>query len=144
MHFHILFGLLIGYGNWQIEFPPFKALSPTFSSSQEKQYYNIRNSMSNGWTSWKDNWTLNGIGIVDFYMYPCPCTYNGGTMLQNLSKCEVKAWLCWNLIILPTLWFYVKSNFSEIKRSINVIFGNFRDSEHWNFGEFGTWKLLNY
>ena len=25
------------------------------------------------------------------------------TMLQKVSKCEVKAWLCWNLIILPRL-----------------------------------------
>ena len=28
------------------------------------------------------------------------------TMLQKLSKCEVKAWLCLNLIILPPLWFW--------------------------------------
>ena len=32
------------------------------------------------------------------------------TMLQKLSKCEVKAWLCCNLIFLPLLRFYVKSN----------------------------------
>ena len=51
------------------------------------------------------------------------------TMLQKLSKCEVKAWLYWNLIILPPLRFYVKSNFSEFKRSKNVNFSNFRDSE---------------
>ena len=49
------------------------------------------------------------------------------TMLQNLSKCEVMAWLCWNLIVVPPLQFYVKSNFGEVKRSKNVIFGNFRD-----------------
>ena len=42
------------------------------------------------------------------------------TMLQKLSKCEVKAWLCWKWIILPPLWFYVKSNFGEFKRSKNV------------------------
>ena len=51
------------------------------------------------------------------------------TMLQKLSKCEVKAWLCWNLIIL--LWlplrFYVKTKFGKFKRFKNVIFGNFRD-----------------
>ena len=35
------------------------------------------------------------------------------TLLQKLSKCEVKAWLCCNLIILPVLRFYVKSNFGE-------------------------------
>ena len=35
------------------------------------------------------------------------------TTLQKLSKCEVKAWLCWNLMILlpPLLRFCVKSNF---------------------------------
>ena len=27
------------------------------------------------------------------------------TMLQKLSKCEVKAWICWYLIILPPLQF---------------------------------------
>ena len=36
-------------------------------------------------------------------------------MLQKLSKCEVKAWLCWHLIILPPLWFYVKSNLVILK-----------------------------
>ena len=45
------------------------------------------------------------------------------TMLQKLSKCEVKAWLCWYLINLPPLWFCVKSNFGEFKRSKNVILG---------------------
>ena len=53
------------------------------------------------------------------------------TMLQKLSNCEVKAWLCWNLINLLPLRFYVKSNFGEFKRSNNVIFGNFRNSEFW-------------
>ena len=36
----------------------------------------------------------------------------GCTMLQKLSKCVVNVWLCWNLIILPPLRLYVKSNFS--------------------------------
>ena len=53
------------------------------------------------------------------------------TMLQKLSKCEVKAWLCWYLIISPPLRIHVKSNIGEFKRSKNVIFGNFRDSELW-------------
>ena len=53
------------------------------------------------------------------------------TMLQKLSKFEVKAWLCWNMIILPPLRFYVKSNFVEYKRSKDVIFANFRSSEFW-------------
>ena len=44
-----------------------------------------------------------------------------GTMLQNLSKCEVKAWLFWNLIILLPLRFYVKCNVGEIKQSKNII-----------------------
>ena len=39
------------------------------------------------------------------------------TMLQKLSKCEVKAWLCPNLIILPPIQNNVKSNFGEFKRS---------------------------
>ena len=63
------------------------------------------------------------------------------TMLQKLSKCEVKDWLCWKIILLP-LQFYVKSNFGQFKQSKNVIFGNFRDSVLWIFGKFGTWKLL--
>ena len=57
------------------------------------------------------------------------------TRLQKHSKCEVKVWLCWNLIILPPLQFYVKLNFGEYKRSKNVIFGKFRAS--------GLWILVN-
>ena len=52
-------------------------------------------------------------------------------MLQKLSKCEVKAWLWWNLIILLPLRFYVKSYFGKFRRSKYFIFGNFRDSKHW-------------
>ena len=66
------------------------------------------------------------------------------SMVQKLSKCEVKAWLWWSLIILPSLRFYVKSNFGEFKQSKNVILGNLRDSELWIFGKFGTWKLLKF
>ena len=44
------------------------------------------------------------------------------TMLQKLSICEVKDRLCWNLIILLPLRFYVKSNFGEFKWSKNVTF----------------------
>ena len=51
------------------------------------------------------------------------------TMLQKLSKCEVKAWLSWNLIILLPLRFYVKSNFGEFIRHKNVVFANFKGSE---------------
>ena len=53
------------------------------------------------------------------------------TMLQKLSKCEVKAWLCRSLIILLPLRFNVKWNFGEFKRSKNVIFENLRDSKLW-------------
>ena len=63
------------------------------------------------------------------------------TMLQKISKCEVKAWLCWSLIILPPLRFCVKSHFGEFKHSKNVTYGNFRDSELWIYAKFGTWKL---
>ena len=52
-------------------------------------------------------------------------------MLQKLSKCEVKAWLCRNLINLLPLQFYVKSHFEEFKQSKNVVFGNIRGSEFW-------------
>ena len=57
--------------------------------------------------------------------------FNQLTMLQKLSKCEVKAWLCWNLIILPTLRFCVKSHFGEFIRSKNVVFCNFRGAVLW-------------
>ena len=53
-----------------------------------------------------------------------------------------QAWLCWSWISLLPLRLYMKSNFGEFKRSKNVIFGNFRDSEIWSFGKFGTLKLL--
>ena len=48
------------------------------------------------------------------------------TMLQKLTRCEVKARLCWNLIMLPPLRFYVKSTLGEFERLKNVIFGTFR------------------
>ena len=59
------------------------------------------------------------------------------TMLQKLWKCEVKAWLCWNLIILLSPQFYARSNIGDFKRSKNVIFGNFRDSDLWILVDFG-------
>ena len=65
------------------------------------------------------------------------------TMLQKLSKCEVKAWHCCNLIILPPLRFYVKSYFGEFKRS-KKSFLAILDSELWIFGKFGAWKLLKF
>ena len=51
--------------------------------------------------------------------------------LGKLSKCEVKAWLCWNLITLLPLPYYVKSNFGGYKQFKYVNFGIFRGSEFW-------------
>ena len=65
------------------------------------------------------------------------------TMLQKLSKCEVKAWLWWNLIILLPLRFYVKSNFSELELSKNVIFGNFWDTSIWILVNLGLESCSN-
>ena len=59
-------------------------------------------------------------------------------MLQKLSKCEVKAWLCWNSIILPPLRFYVKSNFGKFKRSNDVILA-ISGTQNFEF-----WKLLKF
>ena len=64
-------------------------------------------------------------------------------MLQKLSKCEVKAWFCWNLIILPQLRFYVKSNFVEFKQSKNVVFGNFRGSGFWFLVNLSKFQVPN-
>ena len=59
-------------------------------------------------------------------------------------KCEVKAWLFWSLIILPSLRFYVKSNFGECKRSKNVICGNSRGSESWFLVNLSTFQDPNF
>ena len=58
-------------------------------------------------------------------------------MLLKLSKCEVKAWLCWSLIIIQPIRFCVKSHFGKFKRSNNVIYGNFRDAELWILVDLG-------
>ena len=63
------------------------------------------------------------------------------TMLQNLSKCEVMAWLCWNLIVVPPLQFYVKSNFGK-SNGPKMSFLAILETELWIFGKFETWKLL--
>ena len=63
------------------------------------------------------------------------------TMLQKLSKSEVKAWPCRNLILLLPFRLNVK-----LKLSKNVIFGNFWDSEIWilvNLGLESCSNLLN-
>ena len=68
---------------------------------------------------------------------------NCSTMLQNLSKCEVKAWLCWNVIIAQALRFYVKSNFGKFKQSKNIIIGNLRDSNLWILVNLGLESCSN-
>ena len=71
------------------------------------------------------------------------------TMLQKLSKCEVKAWLCCNLIILPLLRFYVKSNFGKFKRSKMAFFAilevlNFDFSKFEQFFKSQIYKNSNF
>ena len=69
--------------------------------------------------------------------------YSYCTVLQKLAKCEVKPLLFWNVIILPPLRFYVKSNFGEFKQSKNDIFGNCRDSELWILVNLGLESCSN-
>ena len=85
------------------------------------------------------------LAIVDFNLFTfseiCYVLYFQSyqtTILQKLSKCEVKTWLCWNCIMLLPLRFYAKSNFGELKQSKNVIFGNFGGSEIFVF-QFEPW-----
>ena len=65
------------------------------------------------------------------------------TMLQKLLKCEVKAWLCQNLIIFPALQFYVKYSLGEFHQSKNVTFGNLGDSELWILVNLGLESCSN-
>ena len=60
-------------------------------------------------------------------------------MLQKLSKCEVKAWFD-NLTITQILR---EIQFCQIQKSINVIFGNFRDSELWIWVNLGLESCSN-
>ena len=78
---------------------------------------------------WMDTWRVQLKCENEQKRYYC-------TMLQNVSKCEVKAGLCWNLIILLPLRTYVKSNFSAFKRLKNVIFGNFSNFEQLSSAKF--------
>ena len=81
------------------------------------QFKNIKNMLlCNKWPTHTNGWNFSSCKR-NF----CCCIL---TMLQKLSKCEVKAWLCWNLIILLPPRFYVKWNFGKFKKSKNVIFGN--------------------
>ena len=65
------------------------------------------------------------------------------TMLQKLSKCEVKACLYWNWTTLPPLQFCVKSNFEKFKRTKNIIFGNFIGSEFWLLVNLSNFQVQN-
>ena len=60
------------------------------------------------------------------------------TMLQKLSKCEVKAWLCLYLIILQPLWFCVNSygpklSILAILEVLSFDFGKFEQFSSPNF-----------
>ena len=76
--------------------------------------------MWKGYTKLNDVWTGN-----------LEQTNISHTMLQKLSKCEVKNSWCGYFSNLLLLRFYVKSNFDVIKRSKNAIFANFRSPELW-------------
>ena len=87
-----------------------------------------------GWGDWNTFSGFGGLWILhsawrwNQYYRCCEVTIClHFTMLQKLSKCEVKAWLCQNLMIFLPIRFNVKSNFGEFKRSKNVIFCYFRD-----------------
>ena len=82
-------------------------------------------------------WLLLGyftqLNTQQLLYYYCKCitdsVANYITMLQKLSKCEVKAVWCGNCTICLPFRFCVKSNFGESKESKNVIFGTFRGSQ---------------
>ena len=72
-------------------------------------------------------------------------------MLQKLSKCEVKAWLCWKLFILPPLsdfmWNYIlgNSNISLCSRNFQNVKLRLDFIEIWWFyrhSEFGWNHIL--
>ena len=70
-----------------------------------------------------------------------PATRTHITMLQKLSKCEVKAWTLMNLLPLR---FYVKSNFGEFNWSKKeVIFGNFGGYEYLLFSIWAIFQVPN-
>ena len=122
-----------------------KCLSVKYAAFRCSQLKNsiffFKKSPHNWWNWIFFFWSEN---LASTKKWKIPCIFSLPTMLQKLSKCEVKAWLCWNLIILPPLRFYVKSNFGELKRSKNVIFGNFRDSELWNLLNLGLESCSNW
>ena len=71
-----------------------------------------------------------------------PIIFLWGTMLQKLSKCEVKAWLGWNLLILQPLRFYVKSNLAN-SNSPKMLILTIWDSEFWFLVNLSTLQVPN-
>ena len=65
-----------------------------------------------------------GLSVLPTFFYFLNNHFRLYTMLHKLSKFEIRAWLCWNLIILLPLRFCLKSNFGKYKKSKNVIFSN--------------------
>ena len=63
---------------------------------------------------------------------------------RNFQNVKLRLDFCWKLITLLPLQFYVKSNFGKFKRSKNVIFGNFWDSELWILESFGLESCSNW
>ena len=85
----------------------------------------VQNPKKHVWRSGQDlDLEIRNVGCIGSKIKKL--NYFHSTMLQKLSKCEVKVWLCWNLIILPPLRCYMKSHFGEFKCSKNVVFGNLR------------------
>ena len=69
------------------------------------------------------------------------------TMLKKLWKCEVKAWLCCNLIILPPLRFYVKSNFGNFRGSqflFQQIWATFKSQIYQKFNGQSLWNCQKW
>ena len=62
---------------------------------------------------------------------------------RNFQNMKLRLDFVENLIILLPLQFYVKSNFSELKRSKNVVFGNFRSSEFWFLVNLSNFQVPN-
>ena len=90
---------------------------------QENTSIKLMEEETKRWTKKRLHCTCNFI-VSDFF--------ENCTMLQKLSKCEVKVAQYGHFSNLLPLRCYVKSNFGELTRSKNVIFANFRDSELWN------------
>ena len=62
---------------------------------------------------------------------------------RNFQNVKLRLDFFWNSIILPPLWFYVKSNFGEFTRTIIVIFDKFRGSEFWFLVDLYKFQVTN-